>query len=490
IMLVPEISLTKQIIDRFIGRFGGENIAILHSRLSLGERYDEWKRIRSGKVKIVIGARSAIFAPLTNIGLIILDEEHEATYKSDMSPKYETVELAIKRARAFGGTVILGSATPSVVSYHRSEEGIYHRLSLATRYNAVDLPEVDIVDMREELRDGNKNIFSKKLYQGVEESLAAGKQVILFLNRRGYSTFVSCRECGYVMTCPKCGITLTYHKGKAQCACHYCGLTLPVPTLCPECGSKYIRYFGTGTEKLEETVAELFPGRTIARLDLDTISKKGAAEKILSAFEAGKTDILTGTQIVAKGLDFKNVGLVGIISADISLNIPDYRSAERTFQLITQAAGRAGRGTERGKVVIQTYTPENYAIKAAARQDYLAFYQQEIQMRELLDYPPYSDLIQLVVSSKNEREAHEGAKYWENQLRNLIEGAEHQILPAKPIKITLDKEVFKEAVLIKSPRGERNKYMGALKAIKEAQKGNKLNYSVAVDVNPYSLWRS
>lgn len=489
IMLVPEISLTKQIIDRFIGRFSNENIAVLHSKLSSGERYDEWMRIRKGQVKIVIGARSAVFAPLENIGIIILDEEHEATYKSDMTPKYETVEVAIKRTKKSGGVVLMGSATPSVVSYKRSELGIYEKLTLTERYNKNPLPEVKVVDMRKEIKMGNKTIFSKELFLEMEKTLKEKKQIILFLNRRGYSTFVSCRECGYVLRCPNCGVSLTYHKNGNSCTCHYCGYTEPIPNVCPKCNSKYIRYFGSGTEKVEETVCELFEDASVARLDLDTMKKKGAVEKILKDFGDGKTNILTGTQLVAKGLDFKNIGLVGIISADVSLNIPDYRSSERTFQLITQAAGRAGRGNEKGKVVIQTYTPEHYAVESAASQDYESFYKTEIELRELMEYPPFTDLIQIVFSSKKDNDAYVGACSWENELHRMLANSKNNILSPKKIDLAVNKEEYKYQILIKAPLEEKKIYMGAIDALKR-NKSKKKNYNVIVDVNPYSLWRS
>ncbi|MEA4923387.1 MAG: primosomal protein N' [Eubacteriaceae bacterium] len=491
VMLVPEISLTKQIIDRFAGRFGSERIAVLHSRLSQGERYDEWQRIRKGKADIVIGARSAIFAPLENIGVVILDEEHEATYKSDMTPKYETIEVAIKRVRAGGGVIIAGSATPSVVSYERSREGIYERLPLTHRYNSVPLPQVEIADMREELKRGNTSVLSTRLYDEMDRQLAAGRQVILFLNRRGYSTFISCRECGHVMKCPNCGISLTYHKNRNRGVCHYCGYEEVLPEKCPECGSRYIKYFGTGTEKVEETVAELFKDHKTARLDLDTMKKKGAAEKILNDFGEGRTQILTGTQVVAKGLDFRNVGLVGIVAADVSLNIPDYRSPERAFQLITQAAGRAGRGNEKGKVIIQTYTPENYAIEAAAKQDYDCFFKEEIVIRKFMDYPPFSDLIQIVFSGKRENDVYAGAKYWEQQLRMLLGKEEDScILAPQAVNTVVEREGYKQYMLLKCGKGKRGLYMGALDDIKERTKKEKTDYLVAVDVNPYSLWRN
>ena len=492
IMMVPEISLTKQIIDRFIGRFGYETIAVLHSKLSLGERYDEWIRIREGRVKIVIGARSAVFAPLENIGIIILDEEHESTYKSDMTPKYDTVEIAIKRAKAWDGLVILGSATPSVVSYYRSREKMYNRIELQERYNKVPLPEVRIVDMRQELKDGNKTIFSRALYDEMSETLGKGQQVILFLNRRGYATFMSCRECGYVSRCSHCGISLTYHKESNRMSCHYCGYFEPVPKVCPSCGSRYIKFFGTGTEKVEEAVKEYFPEVSTARLDLDTVKKKGSLDKILDQFGKGKIQVLTGTQLVAKGLDFRNVGLVGIISADVTLHIPDFRSPERAFQLITQAAGRAGRGEEAGKVIIQTYTPDNYAIEAAGAQDYFRFYETEIKLREYMEYPPFSDLMQITFEAENETDAKSASEEWAMGLiRILGQEWEDRIFPPQSAGKLRDREHFRYYVMVKSPPGKRNLFMEAIEQMKEAKNTDKnCRYNVSTDVNPYSIWRS
>lgn len=494
IMLVPEISLTKQIIDRFIGRFGREQIAVLHSRLTKRERYDEWTRIRNGEVKIVIGARSAVFAPFENIGIIVLDEEHESTYKSDKAPKYDTVEVAIKRVKSFGGTLLLGSATPSVATYERSLEGIYTRLELRERYNKNPLPEVETVDMREELRSGNTSIFSRKLTEGLAETFAKGQQAILFLNRRGYSTFVSCRECGYVMKCPDCGISLTYHKDRGKGICHYCGHEEDIPDVCPECGSRYIRYFGTGTERVEETVNELFGDVTTARLDMDVMKKKGAMSRILSDFGKGRIDVLTGTQVVAKGLDFRNVGIVGIISADVTLNIPDYRSPERCFQLITQAAGRAGRGDTRGRVIIQTYTPESYAVKSAAGHDYEGFFEKENMVREMLGYPPYGDLMQLVIAGKDLGAVEKSAAVWRNGLCAAL--GETGISMPQRMTTAAEKEGYKFYILIKCPKGRRNEYMAALEAFKEKEKktntkaGKQFKCLAAVDVNPYSIGRS
>ena len=489
VMLVPEISLTKQIIDRFIGRFGSERIAVLHSKLSKGERYDEWMRIRKGQVDIVIGARSGVFAPMENIGVFIMDEEHEASYKSETTPKYDTVEVVVKRAMDMDAKVVLGSATPDISSYHRSLGDIYKRIELKKRYNNVQLPDVEIVDMRKELKSGNRSVFSDRLYQAMKENLEDGRQVILFMNRRGYSTFVSCRECGYVLTCPDCGISLTYHKEMGKGVCHYCGHTETIPDSCPECGSRYIRFFGTGTEKIDEEVSRLFPEYPAARLDLDSMRKKGSLEKILKDFGSGKTRILTGTQVVAKGLDFRNVGLVGIVAADISLNIPDYRSAERTFQLITQAAGRAGRGEEKGLVVIQTYTPDNYAIQAAAAQDYETFYRQEIEFRKLRGYPPFSDFIQIIIGSMDGSVASQVAGEWEQQLRHSLGSDERNVLPHSRM-ISMAKEGYKECILIKCPKGKRQMYFEILMGLKNTIKGDRRKYNVAVDVNPYSMWRS
>lgn len=494
VMLVPEISLTKQIIDRFIGRFGRDTIAVLHSRLTKRERYDEWMRIRNGEVKIVIGARSAVFAPFENIGIIVLDEEHESTYKSDMTPKYDTVEVAIKRVKQFGGTLVLGSATPSVATYQRSIDGIYERLELRERYNKTPLPEIETVDMRDELREGNTSIFSRKLVDELGRTLGEGKQAILFLNRRGYSTFVSCRNCGYVVKCPDCGISLTYHKDRGKGICHYCGHEEEIPMICPECGSRYIRYFGIGTERVDETVSSMFAGITAARLDMDIMKKKGRMTKILDDFGKGKIDVLTGTQVVAKGLDFRNVGLVGIISADVTLNIPDYRSPERCFQLITQAAGRSGRGDVRGRVIIQTYTPESYAVQCAAAHDYEGFFQKEVMVRKLLGYPPFGDLLQLVISGASEEEVSVCADMWRVRLSDML--GPLGISAPQPMVTVPEKEGYKRYILIKCPKGRRMKYMEALEVLKYEEK--KKNAKVckqkkciaAVDVNPYSMGRS
>lgn len=494
IVLVPEIALTGQIIDRFIGRFGSGKVAVLHSRLSLGERYDQWKKVRDGcdgDGQIVIGARSAVFAPLENIGLIVIDEEHETTYKSDHTPKYDTIEVALKRVqdKDNNGILLLGSATPSVVSYQRAQEGIYELLELTERYNKVVLPEVSIVDMREELKRGNRSIISSELCSKMKDTLEAGRQVILFLNRRGYSTFVSCRECGYVARCPGCGLSLTYHKAGGQAVCHYCGYHEPAPNKCPECGSKYIRYFGSGTEKLEEAVSDLFPEYAAERLDLDTVKRKGELTRKLNAFRSGKTQILIGTQIIAKGLDFRNVGLSGIVSADVSLNIPDFRSPERTFQLITQAAGRAGRGDSQGHVVIQTYSPEHYAVAFASQHDYQGFFETEKQLRAYMGYPPYSDLFQIVFTAKREDAAKDGAESWYERIRGRMAREDQEmVFPPQQAYLGKIKDTYRYSMLIKCPQGRRAEYSRIVAAVREEDiEKKKKDYTAIVDINPYSF---
>lgn len=494
IVLVPEIALTGQIIDRFIGRFGSGKVAVLHSKLSLGERYDQWKKVRDGcdgGGQIVIGARSAVFAPLENIGLIVIDEEHETTYKSDHTPKYDTIEVALKRVqdKDNNGILLLGSATPSVVSYQRAQEGIYELLELTERYNKVVLPEVSIVDMREELKRGNRSIISSELCSKMKDTLEAGRQVILFLNRRGYSTFVSCRECGYVARCPGCGLSLTYHKTGGQAVCHYCGYHEPAPNKCPECGSKYIRYFGSGTEKLEEAVSDLFPEYAVERLDLDTVKRKGELTRKLKAFRSGKTRILIGTQIIAKGLDFRNVGLSGIVSADVSLNIPDFRSPERTFQLITQAAGRAGRGDSQGHVVIQTYSPEHYAVAFASQHDYKGFFETEKQLRAYMGYPPYSDLFQIVFTAKREDAAKDGAESWYERIRGRMAREDQEmVFPPQQAYLGKIKDIYRYSMLIKCPQGRRAEYSRIVAAVREEDiEKKKKDYTAIVDINPYSF---
>ncbi len=452
---------------------------------------EEGARRGDGDGQIVIGARSAVFAPLENIGLIVIDEEHETTYKSDHTPKYDTIEVALKRVqdRDNNGILLLGSATPSVVSYQRAQEGIYELLELTERYNKVVLPEVSIVDMREELKRGNRSIISSELCSKMKDTLEAGRQVILFLNRRGYSTFVSCRECGYVARCPGCGLSLTYHKAGGQAVCHYCGYHEPAPNKCPECGSKYIRYFGSGTEKLEEAVSDLFPEYAAERLDLDTVKRKGELTRKLKAFRSGKTQILIGTQIIAKGLDFRNVGLSGIVSADVSLNIPDFRSPERTFQLITQAAGRAGRGDSQGHVVIQTYSPEHYAVAFASQQDYKGFFETEKQLSAYMGYPPYSDLFQIVFTAKREDAAKDGAESWYERIRGRMARDDREmVFPPQEAYMDKIKDNYRYSMMIRCPSGRRSRVFGYSSGDpgRGYREEEERLYGVT-DINPYSF---
>lgn len=489
IMLVPEISLTTQTIERFIGRFGAEHIAVLHSRLSLGERYDEWMRIKNGKVKIVIGARSGIFAPLSNIGAIILDEEHETTYKSDMTPKYDTIEVAIKRAELNKAVVLLGSATPSLVSFYKADIGEYERIVLKERFNKAPLPLVEIVDMRDELKNGNKTIFSVSLYQEMKKCLEESRQIILFLNRRGYSTFVSCRSCGYVMKCNECGISLTYHKSDNKAVCHFCGYSERLQVTCPSCKGKYFKQFGTGTEKVEEVAKEMFPEYIVDRLDLDSTKKKGSMDKILNNFKKGKTNILIGTQLVSKGLDFENVGLVGIVSADISLNIPDFRSSERTFQLITQSAGRAGRGDKPGRVIIQSYSPNHYSITSAKDHDYETFYKTESIIRKQLDYPPYCILIQIILSAQDDKNAYLGSmKVYKEFIDRAGDSERKNILGPHPAPMNKINGYYRYQLLFKCIPEKRNDYSKIINEIKlEISTNKNAIYNIAIDINPYSF---
>lgn len=495
VMLVPEISLTNQILERFIGRFGKEQIAVMHSRLTPRERYDEWQRIRSGKAKIVIGARMGVFAPLDNIGIIVMDEEHEASYKSDMTPKYDTVEVAAKRLQASNGVLLMGSATPSVTSYERCREGIYKLITLKERYNKTPLPKVETVDMRQELRAGNMTVFSRRLFEEMHCSLECGEQIILMQNRRGYSNFVSCRECGAVMKCPECDLSLVYHKSSESMVCHYCGRRYPVPHKCPECGSKYIKHFGVGTEQVQEAAEKYFPQAKTARLDLDSVKNRGEMDRILKEFADKKTDILIGTQLVAKGLDFDNVGLVGVIAADVTLNIPDYRSSERTFQLIMQVAGRSGRGDKQGLVIVQTYEPDNFTYQFAQTGDYEGFFSEEAKMRLRMEYPPFGDIIMVNFTSESEKTAETAARRCEAYMKNALgEKDQRRVLSPKVSLGFKGKDSFRQYLIVKCPRSletgksERNRYMFYLENFEQILLSEKIDVSITVDVNPYSIF--
>lgn len=405
IMLVPEISLTPQMVQRFKSRFG-EHVAVMHSGLSQGEKYDEWRKIERGEAEVVVGARSAIFAPIENIGVIIIDEEHEASYKQEETPRYHARDLAIWRSEYHHCPVVLGSATPSLESRARAQKNVYQRLRLTQRANqAATLPTIDVVDMRQEVENGNVSSFSMLLQEKLQERLEKNEQSVLLLNRRGYSSFVMCRDCGYVLPCPNCDISLTLHMDSKTMKCHYCGHEERIPYRCPNCGQDKIRYYGTGTQKVEEELQTLLPDSRILRMDVDTTRRKGSHEKILRTFGEGQADILLGTQMIAKGLDFPNVTLVGVLNADTALNLPDFRSSERTFQLLTQVSGRAGRAEKPGEVIIQSFNPEHYAIQLAKAQDYEDFYTKEMYIRHRGDYPPYYFTVQITASHPEENEA-------------------------------------------------------------------------------------
>jgi len=416
IALVPEISLTPQAASRFVGRFG-ERVALLHSRLSDGERYDQWHRIQKGEADIVIGPRSAVFAPVKELGMLIIDEEHSDSYKSDIIPRYHARDVAQKRGELANCPVLLGSATPSLESFHRAKNGSYRLLSLPDRVLDRKMPDVHIVDMRTELKKGNRTIFSDLLRSSIEERLERQEQIILFLNRRGHSTYVFCRTCGYVERCENCSISLTFHFETKRLVCHHCGDKRPTHPTCPQCGSPAIRYFGLGTEAVEQEVWKAFPRARAKRFDADSTTRKNAHQQILGTFEQREIDILIGTQMVSKGLDFPNVTLVGVIAADTSLNLPDFRAGEQTFSLLTQVAGRSGRAELEGKVVIQTYMPEHYCISAAQKHDYLGFYAQEVEARGELRYPPFSHVGTLLLRGKDEKQVEAAAHAVRDQLQ-------------------------------------------------------------------------
>jgi len=409
IFLVPEISLTPQMLAQLRARFG-RNAAILHSGLSAGERFDEWWRLRTGEAKIAIGARSAIFAPLENVGVIVIDEEHDSSYSSETAPRYTTFDVALLRAKYNRCKLVLGSATPSVETYKRAQDGEFNLIKLLKRINKKPMPEITIADMRREVRRGNNSSFSSALKEELSACLNEGKQAILFLNRRGYSPSVICKECGYVLKCEACDVSLTYHREEDCLKCHYCGGKYRMPTACPECMSKKLSYAGTGTQRIEAELKKLYPDARILRMDNDTTSGKEGHYKILKAFGEKKADILVGTQMIAKGHDFPSVTLVGILDADMSLHFSDYRSGERTFQLITQVAGRSGRADEKGKVVLQTYNPENDVLRFAVQYDFEGFYQNEVSLRAATLFPPFSKIVRVLVSGEDEKKTLESLK--------------------------------------------------------------------------------
>lgn len=485
IVLVPEIALTPQMIERFKGRFGKE-VALFHSRLSEGERHDEWHRVHDGNAKLIVGARSALFLPARNLGLIIIDEEHENTYKSEQNPKYQTREVAEFLSRLKGCKVVFGSATPSIESYYRAISGEMKLIELNKRVDKKPMPKMQIVDMRNELKSGNMSIFSKELYNSVNEALKNKEQIILFLNRRGFSTFVSCRGCGYVFKCPNCDISMTYHKN-GFLVCHYCGKTEKQPKICPKCESKYVKFFGSGTQKVQDEVVKYFPSARVLRMDVDTTRGKNAHENIYNSFKNGEGDILIGTQMISKGLDFPNVTLVGIIAADISINIPDYRSAEKTFQIITQVGGRAGRGEKEGKVIIQTYTPDYYGLIYAKNYDYEGFYNEEFALRGLMGYPPFGKLLLINGSSKNEEQLKVFMKNLAIELKKINNEYTYiNMLGPVPCIITKIKDSYRWQILFKGELPQE-----FCKKIKDRlYEFNKNVYNeirVSIDINPNNL---
>ena len=419
IFLVPEIALTPQMIARVRNRFG-DIVGVFHSMLSEGEKHDVFREIKEGNVRVVIGTRSALFLPFTSLGLIVIDEEHEMSYRSEMTPKYDSIEVARYMAYKQGVTVLLASATPSISDYYRAEKGEYDLLTLNKRANNKPMPEIEVVDMREELHKGNKDDLSEKMIEEIQRTVESGNQAILFLNRRGFASFLTCKDCGHVFRCDRCDISLTYHKYKNKGVCHYCGKEEVIPDKCPECGNKNISPIGIGTEKIELYLKEKFPNYKILRVDKDTTSKKGQLEKILNSFNSGQADILIGTQILSKGHDFDNVTLVGIISADMMLNYPDYRAFESTFQLITQVSGRAGRSDKEGKVILQSYNTEHYAIQKAIDYDYKGFYQKEIAIRKTFGYEPFNNIFRLVFSGYKYNKVRENADRFLKTLEYLL----------------------------------------------------------------------
>lgn len=490
IILVPEISLTPQIRQRFFKRFGSL-VAVLHSALSVSERREEWKKIKNGEVKVAVGARSAVFAPFENLSMIIIDEEHETTYKSENSPRYDAKDVARYMMKKNNGTLILASATPCVVTYYRAMQGEIGFIKVEKRYNETPLPYVSITDMKEELKKGNHGVLSNELAKKLEEARDNGKKSILLLNRRGYSTFVSCRDCGYVVKCPKCDVAMTYHSTEGKLKCHYCGNTVFAPTKCPECGRGSIRYFGTGTQKLEEELYKIFPESKIIRMDNDTTTTKMSHERLLKRFKNEPSSILIGTQMIAKGLDFKDVSLVGVVAADSTLFVGGYIGNEKTFSLITQVCGRAGRGDEQGYAVVQTYQPDHYAIMAAKTQDYEKFYENEIVFRKNVKYPPFCDIINIVFTGNDERKifSHaDGIKKYMTKAVDFYDERKHYISMYGPVPCSVAKikDKYRFHIMIKCTK-TKNIKKSLFEALRNLMKTASSDITVSVDVNPVNF---
>ncbi|MDH4139610.1 MAG: primosomal protein N', partial [Coriobacteriia bacterium] len=482
IVLVPEIALTPQTVGRFRARFG-DKVAVLHSRLSLGERFDEWERLRSGDARVVVGARSAVFAPVPRLRLIVIDEEHDSSYKHGASPRYHTRAVALKRASLASATLVLGSATPDIESRHACEHGDWHLVRMPERVSGGQLPEVRVVDMAAEFNAGHRSMFSRPLLAALQEVRGDGGKAVLLLNRRGYAPFLLCRECGFVPTCEECSVSLTYHETGRRLECHHCAATKKVPGACPSCGSPYLRMFGAGTQRVEAELTQAFPDLPVVRMDADTTKGKGGHERRLAEFEELEAGILLGTQMVAKGLDYPEVHLVGVLNADTALHLPDYRSAERTFQLVAQVAGRAGRGPSRGLVVVQTYWPEHAAIQAAARHDAESFYRSESKERELLGYPPAMRLVDIEVTSRSDEGAARSARAIAEGLRDALDSGWRVLGPSHAC-IARVKGKWRWHVLLKAPPKAR---------ISEvvARTTDKLRFpddvTVSVDVDPADI---
>jgi primosomal protein N' (replication factor Y) (superfamily II helicase) len=449
LILVPEIALTPQMIDHFEGRFPGQ-VAVLHSRLTAAEKSRFWQMIKTGRARVVLGARSAVFAPLSRIGLIVIDEEHETTYKQDEAPRYHARDVAWWRARYHRAVLLLGSATPSLESYYRATEGEDLLLNMAARVTPTQLPPVEIVDMRRELKENHRQIFSRLLLKELEGVLERGEQALLFINRRGFAGFVLCRECGYVVRCPSCDVSLTLHLDRQLMCCHYCGHEAAVPETCPDCSGIKIRYFSAGTQRVEDEIKKIYPDVPLIRMDSDTTTSRQAHSRYYHQFREGRAKILIGTQMIAKGFDFPNVTLVGVVAADTALNLPDFRSPERTFQLLTQVAGRTARGDKGGKVIVQTYHPSHYSILAAAAHDYRTFYEAEIENRRQLAYPPFSDLVRILFSGSDEKAVFEAASWMTALLEPAVAGAD--ILGPAPASLYRIKDMFRVQTVIKGER--------------------------------------
>jgi len=483
VILVPEISLTPQTVDRFISRFG-DQVAVFHSKMLQSARFLEWKRIREGKAGIVVGPRSAVFSPFEKPGLFVVDEEHEPSYKQEDAPRYHAREVAIWRARAAGAPVILGSATPSLESYHKAVKGEYRLIELTQRIKEKELPVVKVVDMRMEFdtRVG-REVISRIMLEAIQKDVAKRQQALVFLNRRGFSTFVNCRKCGYVFKCDKCDSPMVFHREKNELVCHYCNKRVEPRKICPECNGDYLMYKGTGTQRVETELRKGLPSARIARMDSDTMSKRGAHKKILKEFNDHKLDIIVGTQMIAKGLDFPKVTLVGVISADANLNLPDFRAGERTFNLITQVAGRAGRGDLGGEVIVQTYTPEHYSVSFAAKHDFHGFYEREINTRRELGFPPYTNLIKITVRSRKEENAIKAIERLHARLGSKVDAVSEIIGPA-PAPMAKLRGYYRWNVLLKT-RDIQNAALSLRTVLKGFRKGS--GVFMAVDVDPMSL---